>query len=401
MPEFKYIARNAVGEKIEGALNVGTEAEAIASIASGGLFLLEVKAAASATVSDRIGRVSAQRMSAFYSQLADLLRGGVPLLRSLWILQDQSSNANLKSVLDKVYRRVEEGETLSDAMMRYPVVFGEMAIQMVRAGTEGGFLEESLEHVAHFTESQDDLKNRVTGAAAYPMVLAIFMTVVIVLVLTYFVPKFDELFQELRAQGQLPLLTEVLLATGKSMQYIVPIGVPLLAVGIFLIYQWSKKEQGRRFFDRLKIRAPFIGKLFEGFAVARFCRVLGTLLRNGVPIIKSLDISADATGNKILGDTIQKATEHISSGQRLAEPLGTSKVFPTSVVEMISVAEESNTLDTVLIGVAESLEKRNWRQLDIAVRFLEPLMLVVLGSVILLIVLAIMVPIFNMSSMAN
>ncbi len=398
MPEFKYSARNASGQKVEGALNAGTEAEAIASITSGGLFPVEVKAVVSAAVSERIGRVSAQRMAAFYSQLADLMRGGVPLLRSLWILQDQSSNANLKAVLDKIYRRVEEGETLAEAMVRYPVVFGEMAIQMVRAGSEGGFLEESLEHVAHFTEGQDDLKNRVTGAAAYPLVLTVFMTLIVVVVLTYFVPQFDDLFEELRAQGNLPLVTELLLITGKSMQYIVPIGIPVAFFGIFAIYRWSKKERGRRFFDRLKIRIPVVGKLFEGFAVARFCRVLGTLLRNGVPIIKSLDISADATGNKILGDTIQNATEHISSGQRLAEPLGASKVFPTSVVEMISVAEESNTLDTVLIGIAESLEKRNWRQLDIAVRFLEPMMLVLLGSVILVIVLAIMIPIFNMSS---
>lgn len=398
MPEFKYSARNASGQKVEGALNAGTEAEAIASITSGGLFPVEVKAVVSAAVSERIGRVSAQRMAAFYSQLADLMRGGVPLLRSLWILQDQSSNANLKAVLDKIYRRVEEGETLAEAMVRYPVVFGEMAIQMVRAGSEGGFLEESLEHVAHFTEGQDDLKNRVTGAAAYPLVLTVFMTLIVVVVLTYFVPQFDDLFEELRAQGNLPLVTELLLITGKSMQYIVPIGIPVAFFGIFAIYRWSKKERGRRFFDRLKIRIPVVGKLFEGFAVARFCRVLGTLLRNGVPIIKSLDISADATGNKILGDTIQNATEHISSGQRLAEPLGASKVFPTSVVEMISVAEESNTLDTVLIGIAESLEKRNWRQLDIAVRFLEPMMLVLLGSIILVIVLAIMIPIFNMSS---
>ena len=399
MPEFKYSARNTSGQKVEGTLNAGSEAEAIASITSGGLFPVEVKAVVSAAISDRIGRVSAQRMSAFYSQLADLLRGGVPLLRSIWILQDQSSNANLKAVLDKVYRRVEEGETMAEAMMRFPTVFGEMAIQMVRAGTEGGFLEESLEHVAHFTESQDDLKNRVTGAAAYPLVLSVFMSLIVIVVLTYFVPQFDPLFEDLRAQNSLPVITEVLLVTGKSMQYLVPVGVPFTVLGIFLLFRWSKKDQGRRFFDRLKIRMPVAGKLFEGFAVARFCRVLGTLLRNGVPIIKSLDISADATGNKILGDTIQKATEHISSGQRLAEPLAASKVFPTSVVEMISVAEESNTLDTVLVGIAESLEKRNWRQLDIAVKFLEPMMLVVLGSIILVIVLAIMIPIFNMSSL--
>ncbi|MDR1385611.1 MAG: type II secretion system F family protein [Planctomycetaceae bacterium] len=398
MPEFKYSARNATGQKVEGSLNAVSEADAIASVTATGLFPIEIKPATSAALTDKIGRVSAQRMAAFYSQLADLLRGGVPLLRSLRILQEQSSNANLKSVLDKIYHRVEEGETLAEAMMRYPTVFGEMAIQMVRAGSEGGFLEESLEHVAHFTESQDDLKSRVTGAAAYPMVLAAFLGIVIILVLTVFVPKFDGLFEDLRAQNQLPLITDLLLKLGTSMQVIVPIGIPLMLIGLFALHRWSKGKQGRRFFDRVKIKLPIVGKLFEGFAVARFCRVLGTLLRNGVPILKSLDISADATGNKILGDTIQSATENISAGQRLAAPLAESKIFPTSVVEMISVAEESNTLDSVLIRIADSLEKRNWRQLDVAVRFLEPLMLVVLGSVILVIVMAIMLPIFKMSA---
>ena len=398
MPEFKYTARNASGQKVEGTLNAGNETDAIASITAGGLFPVEVAPVASVVVSDRIGRVSAQRMASFFSQLADLLRGGVPLLRSLWILQEQTSNANLKAVLDKVYRRVEEGETLAEAMMRFPNVFGEMAIQMVRAGTEGGFLEESLEHVAHFTETQDDLKNRVTGAAIYPIVLSVVMAVVVIAIMTYFVPKFGELFEDLRNRGELPLLTEALLQLGNATRYILAFGLPALIFGVWFLLSWSKKEQGRRFFDRLKLRLPFVGKLFEGFAVARFCRVLGTLLRNGVPIIKAMDISADAIGNKILGDTIQNATEHISSGQRLAEPLAASKVFPTSVVEMISVAEESNTLDTVLIGIAESLEKRNWRRLDIAVHFLEPMMLVVLGSIILVIVMAIMVPMFKMSS---
>ncbi|MDR1492512.1 MAG: type II secretion system F family protein [Planctomycetaceae bacterium] len=398
MPEFKYSARNAIGQKIEGSLNASSEADAVASVTANGLFPIEVKPITPAALSDKIGRVSAQRMAAFYSQLADLLRGGVPLLRSLRILQEQSSNGNLKSVLDKIYRRVEEGETLAEAMMRYPTVFGEMAIQMVRAGAEGGFLEESLEHVAHFTESQDDLKNRVTGAAAYPIVLAVFLGIIIILVLTVFVPQFDGLFDDLREKNQLPLMTDLLIKFGKSMQVIVPIGIPLVIAGLFSLHRWSKKTQGRRFFDRMKIKLPIAGKLFEGFAVARFCRVLGTLLRNGVPILKSLDISADATGNKILGDAIQSATENISSGQRLAAPLAASKIFPASVVEMISVAEESNTLDSILISIADSLEKRNWRQLDIAVRFLEPLMLVVLGSVILVIVMAIMLPIFRMSS---
>ena len=156
-----------------------------------------------------------------------------------------------------------------------------------------------------------------------------------------------------------------------------------------------KTDKGRRVVDTVKIKFPGIGPVFEGFAVARFCRVLGTLLRNGVPIIKSLDIAADATGNRIIGDAVHKASENISSGERLSGPLAASNCFPRSVVEMISVAEESNTLDSVLLDTADSLEKRNWRTLDISVRFLEPVMLVVLGGVVLLLVIALMLPIMS------
>lgn len=398
MPEYRYTARNETGLKVEGVVNAATEAEAMNSVTSGGIFLLEISPVLASSVSEKVGRVSAQRMAAFYNQLADLLHGGVPLLRSLRILEEQSSQGNLKIILEKIYRRVEEGETLSDAMQRFPTIFGEMAIQMVRAGTEGGFLEEALMHVAHFTETQDDLKNRVTGALAYPMVLAVFMTTAVIVILTFFLPKFEDFFADLKARGELPLLTELLMTTGKSMQWILPVSVPLIIACFYFFFRWVKTDKGRRIYDRLKLRIPIVGKLLEGFAVARFCRVLGTLLKNGVPILKSLDISADASGNKIIGDTIHAASEHISEGQRLATPLGNSQAFPRTVVEMISVAEESNTLDTVLVGIADSLERRNWRQLDLAVKFIEPMMLIVLGSVVLVLVLGIMIPIFKMST---
>ena len=401
MPEFRYLARNAEGIKVESVVNSATEHDAVSSVTANGLFLLEISPVVAAAVSEKVGRVSAQRMAAFYSQLADLLHGGVPLLRSLMILQDQTTQKSLKIVLEKISRRIEEGETLAEAMQRFPTIFGEMAIQMVRAGVEGGFLEEALIHVAHFTETQDDLKSRVTGALAYPVMLGAFMIVAVIVVMAYFLPKFEDFFEEMRERGELPLLTEILMSLGKSMQYIIPIGTPVVVILLYLLYRWGKTDRGRRFFDQLKLRLPLVGKLVEGFAVARFCRVLGTLLRNGVPILKSLEISADATGNKIIGDTIHEASEHISEGERLATPLSNSKAFPRSVVEMISVAEESNTLDTVLVGIADSLEKRNWRQLDLSVRFLEPMMLMLLGGVVLVLVIGIMTPIFKLSTLMN
>ncbi len=397
MPEYRYTARNESGQKITGKIDAANETEAAASLSANGLFPLELVPDLKQVRSGKVRRIGGQKLAAFYSQLADLLRGGVPLLRSLRILQDQSSNTNLKFVLDQLYRRVEEGETLAEVMGRFPVVFGDMGIQMVRAGSEGGFLEESLIHVAKYTEAQDDLKNRITGAMAYPMVLTSFLTVVIIAILAYFVPMFEPMFDGLRAKGSLPVLTEWLLFTGRWMGVILAVGIPIL-IGLIIWFRfWCRTDRGRRIVDLIKIRVPVIGPIFEGFAVARFCRVLGTLLRNGVPILKSLEIAADAIGNKVIGDAVLQASENISSGQRLAEPLAASNCFPRSVVEMIAVAEESNTLDSVLLDISESLENRNWRALDLAVRFMEPGMLIVLGGIVLVLVLALMLPIMNMS----
>lgn len=397
MPEYRYTARNSTGQKVQGIVSAGTEPEAIAAVSANNLFPLEIAPILAQVTTGRVRRVNGQRMAAFYSQLADLLKSGVPLLKALKILTDQSSDANLKYVLDNVSRMLEEGNTLSDAMARYQIVFGEMGIQMVRAGSEGGFLEESLQHVAQYTEAQDDLKNRITGAMIYPIMLGVFLISVVVVILGYFVPKFEPLFAKLKAAGELPMLTEWVLAAGNSMKFAIPIAVPLFIVGFFALGAWMRTPGGRRFFDRLKLKAFIIGPVYEGFAVARFCRILGTLLKNGVPIVKSLDISADATGNMILADAIHNASSNITSGARLAQPLAASKCFPRHVVEMITVAEESNALDSVLIDISSSLEKRNWRALDIATRFIEPVMLMLLGGVVLVVVLAIMLPLFKMS----
>ena len=398
MPEFHYTARNELGAKLTGTLDAANESEAAAQLSVGGFFPLEIKPILKQTATGKVRRVSDRQLAAFYSQLSDLLHGGIPLLRSLKILHDQTSNPNMKFVLDNVYRRVEEGETMAEAMGRYQIVFGEIGIQMVRAGSEGGFLEESLTHVADYTEAQDDLKGRIVGALVYPTLLFCFMICVVGAILLFVVPNFEGLFQDLRRRGELPQITEALLFVSKQAKVILLIAAPLL-VGFFVWLRiWGRTDHGRRIIDRFKLRSPIVGPVYEGFAVARFCRVLGTLLKNGVPIVKSLDIAADATGNKILVDAVQKASENITSGSRLSEPLADSACFPRSVVEMIAVAEESNTLDSVLVEISSSLEKRNWRALDIAVRFIEPLMLIALGGVVLFLVLALMLPVFNMSS---
>ncbi len=396
MPDFAYTARDLSGNRVSGRLTAGTQHEALAMLDAKALFPLEVKAAQEKARSRR--RVKTQVVTAFYGQLADLLRSGVPLLRSIEVLEKQASQPALAAVLQDIRLQVQDGQPLAMAMARHPKVFGEMAISMVRAGSEGGFLEDALERVAEFSEQQEDLKGRTMGALAYPMVLAVGGTFIVTVLLVFFVPKFAPMFDRMRSKGELPVLTDWLLDFSAIAQRFWWLGAALVA-GLLLYYNFKMKtEEGRRWRDRVKLKLPMIGKIFRNFAVARFCRVLGTLLRNGVPILRSLEISREATGNRVLSDAVGAASENITAGESLAKPLSVSGHFPVSVVEMIAVAEESNTLDKVLVDVADGLERRTWRQLDLFVRLLEPAMLFLVAGVVLVLAVALLLPVITMST---
>lgn len=397
MPDFAYIARDMTGQKVTGTLSAQTEREVIAILSGKSLFPVQVSADKAVAPGAHL-RVRGQQMATVYSQMAALLRSGVPLLRTIAVLRDQTSNKSLKTILDEVYRRVEEGTTLADAMARFPRAFSEMAINMVRAGGEGGFLEDALERVASFTEQQEDLKGRTVSAMVYPLLLGTAGTVVVTGLIVFFVPKFAVMFERLRERGELPWATDALLwFSDASREWGWLVLLVLAVAALWARFRFNNPE-GRRLADLIKIKVPIAGQIFLNFAVARFCRVLGTLLHNGVPILKALEISRDASGNRVLSEAIAEASENISGGHSLAGPLAGSGHFPKMVVEMIAVAEESNTLDKVLVDLADDLEKRTSRQLDLAVRLLEPIMLIILAVVILIVVVALLVPVMKMSS---
>lgn len=399
MPDFSYIARDAQGQKVNGSLAAQTEGDALNILMSRSLFPLEVKSQKQG-VKFQVGgrRISAQQIAVLYAQLSSLMRSGVPLMRALNVLLEQASSPALKEVLEDVRNRVEEGDTLDSAMARHPKAFNNMATNMVKAGAEGGFLEDALERVAKFTEDQEDLKGRTMSALAYPIFLAVVGTGVLTFLIVFFVPSFEEMFARLRERGQLPVITDLLLWFSGTLRSYGLIVLGLIALAGFYVRTRLQTESGRRTFDYLKIKLPLFGKILLSLSVARFCRVLGTMLKNGVPILRALEISREATGNRILATAIEDASENISSGESLAAPLSSSGYFPRTVVEMISVAEESNTLDTVLVEIADGLEKRTTRTLDLTVRLLEPMMLLVMAAVVLVVVLALLLPVFNMSS---
>lgn len=400
MPTFAYTARDMSGKQVTGTVEANAERDVASILSEKSLFPVEVKANAGApqAIFGKRKKVKAQTMAMFYSQLAALLRAGVPMIRSLNVMADQSSNALLTEVITDIRARVEDGESIGDAMARYPKVFNEMGCNMVRAGTEGGFLEDALDRVGKFTELQEDLKGRTISAMAYPIFLFSVGSVVLTGLLVFFVPKFDPMFDRLRRKGEMPSATEALLATSTFLQTYGWVLVVLMFVAAFAIRAKIQSESGKDLVDRFKLKIPVLGEILMNLAVARFCRVLGTLLNNGVPILQSLDIAGTAAGNRLLQESVSDATENIRSGESLATPLRASGHFPQSVVEMISVGEESNSLDKVLPEIADSLEKVTFRRLDLFVRLLEPVMLLIMALLVLGVVLALIVPVLKSSS---
>lgn len=420
MPDFKYIAREFSGRQVSGVLTAQSERDALGMLSSQRLFPIHVQPAESvqARVTRQARRVPAGKLAVFYSQLADLLRAGVPLLRSLEILQRPTaapsagagllkqfgislpnSTDALRQVVKEVRDQVADGTRLAEAMRKHPVVFSDLTVSIVRAGEEGGFLEDSLLRIATFTEHQEELKAKVIGAMVYPVILMTLGTLIVTIMLVKFVPQFEPLFEGLREANQLPWPTTVLLAASGVVQNYGWLVLLALLGGFYFGQQLLQSEEGRRQADVLRLKIWGLGNLFRSLAIARFCRVLGTLLHNGVPMLNSLRISKDALGNRVLSEAVATAADRISSGKSLARPLGDSGHFPPDVIEMISVGEEANNLEQVLIQVAEKMERFTQRRMDLAVRLLEPLMLVVMAGVILFVMMALLLPIFNSSSM--
>ncbi|REJ76623.1 MAG: type II secretion system F family protein [Planctomycetota bacterium] len=402
MPDFQYIAREISGRQVTGTLAASSQQDALGLLSAQQLFPISVAPAEELKSQWKLSgrRVRARQKAVFYSQLADLLKSGVPLLRSLELLEQQATSPAFAAVLQDVREQVADGTRLHDALRRHQRVFGDLVVSMVRAGEEGGFLEEVLKRTAAFTDHQEDLKGRVLGAMVYPLFLMIFGTGIVVVLLIKFVPKFEPIFERMAERNQLPWATTALLGMSDFAQAYWWLIALALALGAWGLNYAAHTETGRWRLDTIRLRAYGIGRIIGSLAVARFCRVLGTLLRNGVPILQSLGIAKDATGNAVLSKAIADASDNISEGKSLAKPLGASGEFPPEIVEMISVGEEANNLENVLVDIADNLERRTGRELDLAVRLLEPIMLVIMAAVVLFVVVALLLPILQSSTIA-
>ncbi len=398
MATFRYKARTTEGRTVAGVLTADNQQAALRTLDQRALVPLDLAEGgiAQRSLLSREGKkIKTRVLSRFYGQLADLLRAGVPVLRALDVLVRQESEAALTEILREVRDDVAGGASLGDAMEKHPNAFNDLQVSMVRAGERGGFLEDVLSRIATFTERQDELRSKLVGSMIYPCVLMFGGTAVVVFLLMFVVPKIRPF---LARQENLPILTQAVFGV---CDFLGARGLYLLA-GLFLALlvalPYLRSERGRLAWDRFRLRAPLVGRIVKMVAICRFCRILGTMLQNGVPILQALRIGKDSAGSKVLADEIERASENVRKGETLAVPLGDSGLFPIDIVDMIAVAEESNNLEQVLIQIADANEARTSRAIDLAVRLVEPLMLLVMAVVVLVIAAALLVPILTMSA---
>jgi len=396
MPSFSYKAVNDSGTPVTGVLTAENYQVALRMLEEQALFPVKVSEGidAGAFGGSSQKRVKLAQWTTLYSQLADLLRAGVPMLRSLDVLSRQTTGGSLSQIVKELREDVAGGMSLGDAMVKHPRAFSHLDASMVRAGEQGGFLEDVLERIAIFTEKQDELRNKVVGAMIYPSILVIAGGGVVLLLMLFVVPKLRD---QLRPETFNFLTVAVFGACDMLMHHYVAI-LAVVAALILGIRLWVQTEHGQLLFDRFKLRAPLLGKILTMVAICRFCRILGTMLHNGVPILQALKIAKDSAGNQILVDLIDRAGESVRKGAPLSDPLRESGLFPLAVVDMIAVAEEGNNLETVLVQIADTNEARTARTVDLAVRILEPILLVIMAMAVFCIALGLLLPILTMGA---
>lgn len=346
----------------------------------------------------RMGGVSKREVDAFTRQLSNLLAAGVPMSRALGILSREAARVAPKKLWATIHDQVSGGMSLADALALHPRAFSSVYVAMVRAGETGGFLDIVLEQIATFRAREADLKGRVKGALVYPIILAVMAAGIMVFLLTFFIPRFREMFEDFG--GALPALTSAIVTTSEILLkywFFMVLGLVLI---VFVIHRMLTKAEGRRKMESLFLRMPLFGTGVARFALVRFCRMLGTLVGAGVPLIASLRVAKEAIGNQVLADTVSNSIESVQKGQPLARSLENCRVlFPAAVIEMVSVAEESGRLDQELTRLASAYEDELDRHLKMMVTLLEPALLFVMAVLVGTVVIGMLLPIFNLQEL--
>ncbi len=409
MATFSYKAMDKAGKEIKGKIDASSEGVVVERLRNMGYFPTDVKkiraeSAGEVAIEDlpgikqfyRLitrGGVKLKTLTSFTRQLATLIGAGLPLLRSLHILNDQVESSNMKRALAHVAEEVEGGTTFSEALAHQPQVFKNLYVNMVKAGEIGGALEEILERLALYYEKSAALRGKVLSAMYYPVAVVVIATTLVTLILIFIVPRFEELYSG--AGANLPNVTMILVHASNLVRHRALWVIAGILLLVLLIWQINRTTFGKHVLDQIKLKMPVFGGLVQKACVARFARTFSTLLDAGVPILQTLVIVKDTSGNEVLSRAMVDIHASIREGESIAEPMKKFPVFPPLVVHMIAVGEETGAIDQMLTKVAEAYEREVDNAVDGLTALIEPLLIVFLGILIGFIVIALYMPLFK------
>ncbi len=424
MANFQYSALDAKGEQTTGVVAAATEAEAIQQLRANGLYPTKINAAEavkgkgasakakgpsqpkSAAKGPVGGRIKPKSLMIFTRQLATLIDSGLPLLRSLTVLEKQEPNPVLKATISALAENVQGGSTFSESLAQHPKIFNKLYVNMVKAGELGGVLEIVLNRLAEYQEKAQKLKNKIVSAMVYPVIVMFIAVAILVFLMVFIVPKFREMFAS--GDTELPMISQIVF--GMSGFFLDrPLFLPnvvyifiCFGVGIFLFNLWSLTSGGRVVVDKMKLKIPILGDIQRKSAVSRFSRTLGTLVTSGVPILQALNITRDTAGNVVISRAIEKVHEAVKEGETIVTPLQASGVFPNMVISMVDVGEETGQLPEMLLKVADVYDDEVDTAVTALTSILEPIMIVILALVVGSVVFALFLPLIKMiSTMSN
>jgi type IV pilus assembly protein PilC len=401
MPEtFQYKVKDKNGKLVEGSLEAENAQLVVSKLRSMGYVPIEIQQSGGGASLQRelkipglSDRVKLKEVAVFSRQFATMINSGLSLLRSLNILAEQTESKALAEIVNQVRMDVEKGSSLSQAMQKHPKAFGRLYVSMVRAGEVGGALDSVLLRLADTIEKQVELRRKVKSAMTYPMVVAILVLTIVAAMLLFVIPMFEGIYKQLG--GSLPAPTQLLINLSNFLRKLWYVAFAGIVGGAIAFRKWIASEEGRKQWDAIKLKVPIFGKLVRKTALARFSRTLSALVRSGVPILESLDIVAETSGNYVVSKAVRETQAAVKRGDPLSKKLEEHPVFPPMVVQMMAVGEETGALDEMLDKIADFYDQEVEATVDALTSLIEPLLIVVMGVCVGGMIISLYLPMFN------
>ena len=406
MPHFAYTAVDSGGKTVKSSLEAESEQLVLAKLREMSLHVTDIrqvgkaaKASSGSGSAFRKGKLKQKSLVVFSRQFATMIDAGIPILRCLDILAGQTKDGVLKNALDNITNDVKGGVSLNEAMQKHPAVFSKLYVNMIRAAEVGGILDKILDRLAGFLEYETEIRGKIKAAMMYPVLVLCFSVIMLFALFSFVLPKFKEIFVGMNVE--LPPVTAALFALGDFCNKFWWVFILLGFGGFFGVKFWGKTEKGRYQIDTMKLRFPIIGELSLKMSIARFSRTFGTLISSGVPMMRSLEIVGETLNNVVLTEAIDRTRLSIREGQKLSSPLADSGLFPSMVVCMIDIGEESGRLSEMLVKVGDFYDSEVESTVKGLTSMIEPMLIIFMGVIVGFIAISVMTPIFKLVNSVN